>query len=58
MPASWTTYRGLNVPDSTTGDAGTNLKGDLQSLADRDVLLAGGPDAALGVWVAEQQEAC
>ena len=40
MPASWTTYRGLNVPDSTTGDAGTNLKGDLQSLADRDVLLA------------------
>lgn len=33
--ASWTTYKGMNIPDSTTGDAGGNLKGDLTTLADR-----------------------
>ena len=35
MP-SWQTYKGLSVPDTTTGDAGTNLKNDLTTLADRD----------------------
>jgi hypothetical protein len=33
--ASWITYKGLNVPDSPTGDAGMYLKSDLQALADR-----------------------
>jgi hypothetical protein len=31
----WTTYKGLTVPDSTTGDAGGYLKADLVELADR-----------------------
>lgn len=35
MP-SWQTYKGLSVPDTTTGDAGTNLKADIQELADRN----------------------
>jgi hypothetical protein len=38
MPA-WTTYRGLTIPDSTTGDAGGFLKDDLTVLSDRDRLL-------------------
>lgn len=38
--ASWTTYKGLEVPDASTGDAGINLTDNLKSLADRfDTLL-------------------
>lgn len=33
--ASWTTYKGLDVPDTPTGDAGINLKDDLQIAVDR-----------------------
>lgn len=33
--ADWTTYKGLDVPDSTSGQAGTYLKDDLTDLADR-----------------------
>jgi hypothetical protein len=32
---SWTNYKGLNVPDSATGDGGINLTDDLKTLADR-----------------------
>jgi hypothetical protein len=32
---SWTTYKGLEVPDSATGDGGINLTDDLKALADR-----------------------
>jgi hypothetical protein len=32
---AWTTYKGLQVPDTTSGDAGTNLSDDLKALADR-----------------------
>ena len=35
--AGWTTYRGLQVPDVPTGQAGIYLKSDLTTLADRDV---------------------
>jgi hypothetical protein len=33
--ASWQTYKGLQVPDTPTGDAGIYLKSDLGALADR-----------------------
>jgi hypothetical protein len=33
--AGWSTYKGLQVPNSSTGDAGINLTADLQTLADR-----------------------
>ncbi len=36
MP-SWQTYKGLSVPDTTTGDAGTNLKNDLKENTARQV---------------------
>jgi hypothetical protein len=32
---AWTTYKGLEVPDSTSGDAGTNLSDNFKALADR-----------------------
>lgn len=38
--ASWTTYKGLDVPDATTGDAGTNLKDNFKDLADRAPFLS------------------
>ncbi len=34
MP-SWNTYKGIQVPSSSTGDAGINLTADLETLADR-----------------------
>ena len=33
--ASWTTYKGITIPDTTPGDGGTNLTDDLKILADR-----------------------
>ena len=33
--ASWTTYKGMTIPDTTPGDGGTNLTDDLKILADR-----------------------
>ena len=32
----WTTYKGLTVPESPTGDAGINLKDNFTTLADQD----------------------
>ncbi len=32
---SWNTYKGIQVPSSSTGDAGINLTADLETLADR-----------------------
>lgn len=38
---AWTAYKGLQVPDTTSGDAGTNLSDDLKALADRTSGTAG-----------------
>ncbi len=37
---AWTTYKGVNVPDVTTSDAGTYLADDVRTLADRVVYAA------------------
>lgn len=37
MSDTWSSYKGLQVPDSPTGDAGIALKDDLVALADRDL---------------------
>ncbi|HQX51386.1 MAG TPA: hypothetical protein PK992_15390 [Planctomycetaceae bacterium] len=34
---SWENYKGLQVPSAPTGDAGINLKVDLEILADRSL---------------------
>ncbi len=49
----WTTYKGLQIPDTSSGDAGVNLTADLKLVADGSVYSSSGSpgsgsDSSLG----------
>ena len=46
---TWETYKGLELPDAPTGDAGINLKDDLMQLADRSLSNSAVPGSVIFV---------
>jgi len=46
---SWENYKGLQVPSAPTGDAGINLKVDLETLADRSLSNSAVPGSVIFV---------